>query len=81
MPLDWLGFVVAPEVAKAWTDGKVGNGISHRSFPNVELMLSSAEFDVQTMHANLQEIHCLPVIIFLRIFAQFVLEDKGLVSS
>ena len=80
MPLDWLGFVVAPEVAKAWTDDKVGNGISRRSFPNVELLLSYAEFAVQTMRANMQEIHCLPVIVFLRLLAQFVLEDKGLVS-
>jgi hypothetical protein len=80
MPLDWLGFVVAPEVAKAWAEDKVGNGISRRSFPNVELLLSYAEFVVQTMRANMQEIHCVPVIVFLRLLAQYVLEDKGLVS-
>ena len=78
--MHYLGLVVAPEVAKAWTDDKVGNGISRRSFPNVELLLSYAEFAVQTMRANMQEIHCLPVIVFLRLLAQFVLEDKGLVS-
>ena len=32
------------------------------------------------MRANMQEIHCVPVIVFLRLLAQFVLEDKGLVS-
>ncbi len=80
MPLDWLGFVVAPEVAKAWAEDKVGNGISRRSFPNVELLLAYAEFALQTMRANMQEIHCIPVIVFLRLLAQFVLDDKGLVS-
>ena len=59
---------------------QVGNGMSRRSFPNVELLLSYAEFCVQTMRANMQEIHCVPVIVFLRLLAQFVLEDKGLVS-
>jgi hypothetical protein len=80
MPLDWLGFAVPPEVAKAWSEDKVGNGISRRSFPNVELLLSYAEFAVQTMRSNMQEIHCVPVVVFLRLLAQYVLEDKGLVS-
>ncbi len=80
MPLEWLGFVVTPEVAKAWSEDKVGNGISRRSFPNVELLIAYAEFAVQTMRASMQEIHCVPIIVFLRLLAQFVLEDKGLVS-
>jgi hypothetical protein len=80
MPLEWLGFVVSAEVAKAWAEDKIGNGISRRSFPNVELLLEYAEFAVQTMCDNMQEIHCVPIIVFLRLLAQFVLEDNGLVS-
>jgi hypothetical protein len=80
LPLEWLGFTVTPEVAKAWADDKVGNGFSRRSFPNVELLVSYAEFAVQLMRSNMQEIHCIPIIVFLRLLAQFVLDDKSLVS-
>ena len=30
MPLEWLGFAVAPEVAKAWADDKVGGAACRR---------------------------------------------------